>query len=280
MRKQDITYQDKLNELRLDISHPNNVGISFVLLEGESDIRLFRKLFDLDNCKVETVPGGKFKLEECVGELVNVYPLIIGIRDADFIHLEDQTYSKRNLFLTDYHDMEMYLISEDEVFSALIFEYTSHTRDKHQEVRNNIMKSIEQIGLLKWLSDKENLEYKFEAGFQDLISFTNLEIDLTQYFSRVLSKSPDAKLLDISIVLEKLNAIKRTNPDSFQLCNGHDFMKALAQYVREKGEGRSLSDEIISSSFRMTFTAAHFQKTTLFNETKSWADSNSCILYS
>ena len=79
MRKQDITYQDKLNELRLDISHPNNKGIAFVLLEGESDIRLFRKLFDLDNCKVEAIPGGKFKLEACVDELANIYPLIIGI---------------------------------------------------------------------------------------------------------------------------------------------------------------------------------------------------------
>jgi len=34
MRKQDITYQDKLNELKLDLSHPNNSGIAFVLVEG------------------------------------------------------------------------------------------------------------------------------------------------------------------------------------------------------------------------------------------------------
>ena len=183
MTKKDITYQDKLNELRLDIAHPNNKGMAFVFLEGDSDIRLFRKLFNLDNCKVEIIPGGKFKLEDCVGELVNVYPLIIGIRDADFIHLENIPYSNANLFLTDLHDMEMMLVSEDEVFSALIFEYTSLTKDKHSEVRKNIMISIEQISLLKWLNEKENLEYKFEAGFQDLISFVNLEIDFAKYFS-------------------------------------------------------------------------------------------------
>ncbi len=280
MKKQDITYQDKLNELQLDISHPNNKGIVFVLLEGESDIRLFRKLFNLDRCKVETIPGGKFKLEECVGKLVNVYHLIIGIRDADFIYLENQQYSKANLFLTDLHDMEMMLISEDEVFSALIFEYTSLTKDEHSEVRNNIMISIEQIGLLKWLNEKENLEYTFDAGFQDLISFVNLEIDFDQYFTRVLSKSPNAKLIDPAIVLHKIKSLKQSNPNSFQLCNSHDFMKALSQFVREKGDGRRIGDENISSSFRMTFTLPLFKKTILYSDTKSWADSKGCVLYS
>lgn len=279
MKKEDITYQDKLNELRLDISHPNNKGLAFVLLEGESDIRLFRKLFNLDNCKVESIPGGKFKLEECVGVLVNVYPLIIGLRDADFIHLENQPYTKANMFLTDLHDMEMMLISEENVFSALIFEYTSLSQDKHSEVRNNILTSIEQISLLRWLNEKENLEYKFEAGFQDLISFVNLKIDFDQYFSRVISKSPNAKLIDISIVLQKLKDLKEINPDLFQLSNGHDFMKALSQYVRVSGDGRTLGDENISSIFRIAFTLNHFKKTKLFSETKSWAENIGYVLF-
>ncbi len=252
MKKQDITYQDKLNELRLDISHPNNKGITFVFLEGESDIRLFRKIFNPANCKVETIPGGKSKLEECVGKFINDYPLIIGIRDADFIHLENQTYAKSIIFFTDLHDMEMMLISEDELFSALMFEYTSLTKDKHSEVRNNILISIHQIGLLKWLNDIEDLKYKFDVGFQDLISFANLEIDFNQYFLRMLSKSPKAKITDISIVSQKIQKLKETTPDPFQLCNGHDFMKALSQYIRETSQAKTIDNEIISSSFRMT----------------------------
>ena len=279
MKKQDITYQDKLNELRLDISHPNNRGIAFVLLEGESDIRLFRKLFDLDSCKVETIPGGKFKLEDCVSELANIYSLIIGIRDADFIHLGIQPYSKANMFLTDFHDMEMFLISEDEVFSALFFEYTSLAKAIHSKVRSNIMISIELIGYLKWLNEIENLEYNFDFGFQDLISFANLEIDFIQYFKRILSKSPNAKLTDSAIVLQKIKFLKETNPNSFQLTNGHDFMKALSQYVKDSGSGRVIGEDSISSSLRMAFTFEHFKLTHLFSDIKSWSEMKSCILY-
>jgi hypothetical protein len=280
MKKQDITYQDKLNELRLDISHPNNKGTTFVLVEGESDIRLFRKLFNLDHCKVEAIPGGNFKVEDCVGELVNFYPFVIGIRDADFIYLNDKSYSKINMFLTDFHDMEMLLISEDDVLSALIFEYTPFKKDKHSTIRNNIIASIEQISLLKWVNDKENLEYKFDAGFQDLISFANLEFDFAQYFKRILSKSQNAKLTDFSTVQLKLKNLKDFNPDPYQLCNGHDFMKALSKFISETGVGKTLGDENISSSFRMTYTLTHFKKTALFNNTKSWADFNGCVLYS
>jgi hypothetical protein len=279
MKQQDITYQDKLNELRLDISHPNNNGLAFVLLEGKSDIRLFRKLFNSEKCKVENIPGGCPKLEECVSVLVNIYPLIIGIRDADFVHLRNESYSKTNIFLTDYHDMEMMLISEDEVFSAFSFEYTSLSQDEHEEARNSIFTTIEQVSLLKWLNEKEHLGYQIEVGFQDLISFRKLEIDFEQYFTRVLAKSPNALLIDLSIIKQKLQSLKETHPDPFQICNGHDFVKALSKYVMETGDGRTVKDEIISSSLRMAYTLEHYKMTKLFATTKSWSDNNNCHLY-
>jgi hypothetical protein len=279
MRKQDITYEYKLTELLLDISHPNNKGIVFVLLEGESDVRLFRKLFNLSKCKVETIPGGKLKLEECVGELVNIYPLIIGIRDADFMHLETKPYGKANVFLTDFHDMEMILVSEDDVFSSLVFEFTDLPKDKHSEIRNNIMLSIEQIGYLKWLNEKENLEYKFGAGFQDLISFVNLEMDFDQYFARVLSNSPKAKITDKTIIIDKMRVLKDTNPNPLQLCNGHDFMKAFSQYIKRDGSVKNINDEHVASSCRMTFTFNHYSRTGLYLNTKIWADKSKCVIY-
>ncbi len=279
MKKQDITYQEKLNELRLDISHPNSKGFVFVFLEGESDIRLFRKLFDLNNCKVETIPGGNPKLEECVSELLKAYPLVIGIRDADFIHLRVKPYTKQNMFLTDLHDMEMILVSEDDVFSAFMFEYSNFSKDEHTEIRNNIISTIEQISLLKYLNYKENLGFEIKSGFQDLISFEKFEIDFNNFFSRILSKSQNALEKDISIILQKLNSIKDIKPEPFQVCNGHDFMKGLSKFIKEKGDGRTLSDDDISSSFRMTFTIDHFKKTQLFCITNKWAGDNKCSIY-
>lgn len=278
MRKQDITYQDKLNELKLDISHPNNSGIAFVLVEGESDIRLFRKFFNLNNCKVENIPGGKYKLEECVKELINKHPLLVGLRDADFKHIDGPAYAEPNMFLTDFHDMEMILISEDEVFSALIFEHTTISKDKHIEVRNDIMTAIKQVGYLRLLNEKENIEFNFETSFKDLISFSKLEIDFPKYFMRILSKSPNAKITDIGIVEEKIKALDAFGFDNLQLTNGHDFIKALTQFLKESS-GTSIGDENISGSLRMSYTKDHFKKTKLFSDTKDWAKKMKCIIF-
>ena len=85
MKQSDVSEQDKFDELVLDIPHPKSKGKNFVFVEGQSDIKLFRKLFDLEKCKVEHIPGGKDKLEQCVANLLNLSNLIVGIRDADFI---------------------------------------------------------------------------------------------------------------------------------------------------------------------------------------------------
>ncbi len=128
--------------------------------------------------------------------------------------------------------IEMTIISEDEVFNAVVFEFTDLPKDKHFELRDNMIASILKISYLKWLNDLEILEYRFDVGFQDLISFAKFEIDFDQYYSRVLSKSPNAKLTDKLIIEDKIKALKKTNPSLLQLCNGHYLIIALLTNIQ------------------------------------------------
>jgi hypothetical protein len=281
MKRQDITYQDKLNELRLDLSHPNSDGICFILLEGETDIRFFRKFFNLENCKVENIPGGNRKLEAAVSELVRIYELVIGIRDADFIHLETTPYSNKNMFLTDYHDIEMSLVSDDDSISTIVFEFTDIAAVNHNLIREKIISTIEQISLLKWMNYNENLEIVFEkTGFQDLLSFTNSKVDFDQYFSRLLSNSPNAKIVDIAIIKSKMDNLKALNKHPYQLCNGHDFVKALTQFIREQKKVKNISDDLVSSILRIKYTKEKFYSTKLYSSIKTWAEGKNCSIYS
>ena len=280
MKKTDITYQDKLNELRLDISHPNSKGINFIFVEGNSDIKLFRKLFNLDKCKVENIPGGKIKLEECVSDLLTIYPLIIGIRDADFIHLNSNNYSKLNMFLTDFHDIEITMLSQVTVLNALVFEFTNLPKEEHIVFRDKIMKSINRVGFLKWLNDRENLKLKFTSGFQDLISFTNLNIDFNEYLKRVISKSKNAKIKDATILKKKVDELVLLEPNLLQLTSGHDLLKAFSKYFKENDNDNSgLSEERLASAFRMTFTVNHFKETKLYNDLLYWEKSTNIEIF-
>lgn len=280
MKKSDITYLEKLNELRLDISHPNSRGLNFIFLEGETDIRLFRKFFDIEKCKVENIPGGNSKVEECVQTLVAVYPLVVGIRDSDFIRLSGNNYNIRNVFLTDFHDIEMTMLNSEPILNSLVFEYSDIPKNEHINFRQNIINSILSLSYLKWLNDLENLELNFSSGFIDLISFVNQTIDINQYIDRVLAKSNNAKVTSREELIQKLETLKIRNPDLLQLTNGHDLLKAFAEYFKSIGGRNGISGEVLESSLRMAFNKTIFQMTNLYASLTAWQATNGTQLFS
>lgn len=279
MKKADISYQEKLNELRLDISHPNSNGISFILLEGDTDIRLFRKLFNLDNCKVENIPGGNKKLEECVQTLVNIYPLIIGIRDADFIRINDSEYLINNMFLTDLHDIEMTMLNFESILNAIVFEYSNLDKSQHLAFKFKLLDVIKHISYLKLLNDRENLELTFSSGFQDLISFANQKIDLDQYLDRVIAKSPNALIKDKDILKVKIDAIEQQDPDLLQITNGHDLINSFAKYFREEEKRNGFSGENLEATLRMLFNIDFFSRTNLYQQLDNWKNQNNVQIF-
>ena len=273
MEQNDFTFEDDLGWIIQTTGNHNYRKVVFVLVEGDTDIRLFRKFFNEDKCKVEKITGGNPQLEISVERLLNVHKLIIGIRDADFIHLNGIAYNKENMFLTDFHDIEMTLIHNDSAFSAILFEFLSDLgKQKHNKVRKNIFKIIEQVSFLRWLNDLENLELNFEPSFYNLIELDRLAINFAQHFSNICSKSPNAKIKDFEIINEEIQKLKVESPDSFQVSNGHDFMTALFRYIQGNKNSISLKKEVIEAIFRTNFRKEDFEKTDLFEKIKKWAD--------
>jgi hypothetical protein len=279
MNQLDVTYQEKLNQIRMDSKHPNTQGKVFVFVEGESDIKLYRKLFNNAICKVERVPGGNVKLENCVADISSSYPLAIGIRDADFIHLSSESYDKMNMFLTDCHDIEMTMIADEDVFKALVSEFLHERLDNPSEVRNTVLRILERLSYLKWLNDREELSFCFEPSFRDLISLETCTIDLGAYFKRILSKSKHAALTDFLELESNLNDLSVLQLDAFHLINGHDFVTCFAEYMRRHGKNKSVSDDTVASCLRTSYGIHQYQRTNLYTTTKHWAEQKLVAIY-
>jgi len=159
----------KIVAIRLILKHPSNEKKAFVLLEGETDIRLFKKLFDLNKVEVDSLQGKEKVIQALQILLSEGYSQIIGIKDADFDHLKE-TNAIENLFTTDYHDMEVSMI-ESEALQSLICEYI-HTQSNNSEFLSNLKQDIYDsaitIGYLRWLNQKQeynqllfkNLDFK------------------------------------------------------------------------------------------------------------------------
>ena len=278
MRKEDITPESKITELRLDISNPKSEGKVFVLLEGESDVKLYRKLFNNDTCKIETIPGGKIFLEKGLEILNDIYKLIIGIRDADFLHLEGQKQQFSNLFLTDYHDYELMMASESECHCPMFFEYTKIVSNEHNSTFEKLLNSIRFLGYFRWYNEIENLEFNFRGlGLNDLFDKKTFTIDDKILIQTVINRSRDAKIKDVEQIFDAVQGLYNSQHDLFQVCNGHDFMKVMAILCSSQQKG--INEKDMASQFRVAYSQDMFKKTQLFKDTSDWASQNNSILY-
>src|SRR5512136_2448157 len=95
-----ITAARTANKIRMQRSQHDG---SFLIVEGDTDARVFNNLVDRDKCQVENACNK----EMAVGAL-NIlekdnFAGVLAIADADFSRLEGTVPSSPNLLLTDTH---------------------------------------------------------------------------------------------------------------------------------------------------------------------------------
>ena len=144
LSKDDII-SDIILSMGADI-HKKNV---YVLVEGEDDISLIHP-YITDNVMVYESYDGKNGVEFIVGERFAKNKRVIGIRDKDY---QVEPVSDK-VFYYDYGCMEMMLISNDDVFDNLCFEYYRGTTGSRQ-LRKQILKQLEFVSTIRMYNERE-----------------------------------------------------------------------------------------------------------------------------
>lgn len=280
-------YETKLAELKLDLRNPLNKNKVIILLEGETDIKLWRKLVN-KNVQLESLTGGNIKLTESLFELFPRYTrLVIGVRDADFLHLQEidiQAFSAGlNLFFTDYHDIEMQMAVCDNTLNAVLFEHTNDDADTHFYIRENVLKALEFISCVRYYNELNQVDFNFKGlNFGELLDKNECKIDKLAYIQKLMKVSPQAKISNKSAeeLIPEIDLLVPQNEENnlFQLCNGHDFMNVLGAEL-SKNLKKNLSGETLESYFRIAYSLENFKKTSLYTHTQTWATQNNCSIY-
>ena len=270
-----LTANDVINSIHLQLRHPLGLCKIWIIVEGETDQKLFSKLIDGDHVEIEISYGGVGSLLNVVSELLKETDYILGIRDADFIHLENKTILTNNIFFTDFHDAEMMLIACDNAYKAVVAEYL-HNEKNPIFLREKLLKSIVFIGGLRWINDSENIELNFQdIGIGVFYDGKICSLDEVKCLQEVIKRSPKKKK-DVSRE-EVINKIKNIS-DFLNLCNGHDFQRVFARYVSVYSK-KGVSDKEIGKSFRIAYRFEDFQQTNLYKQLKEWSDNKSIALF-
>jgi hypothetical protein len=275
--RQYLNENDTVGEIRQSRRHPTGRDYIWVLVEGITDQKLYAKLLDNMRVKVEMVHGGGIKnLRKAILILVND-DKVIGIRDADFLYLDNQQETISSLFLTDTHDAEMTLLFCDIVFQHLVAEYLPSKLTEFELLRNSLLVSLAFLSGIRWLNNTEDLGLNFDGfGFANFYNSLDMTIDKVKCLQEIETRSPNKKR---GIQSDEIDSKIADVDDYYSLNNGHDVVKALALHITAINGGKGVKDDEVAKVLRVAYRKEDFALTKLYSHLKNWEQQTGYLLF-
>ncbi|MCU9923775.1 DUF4435 domain-containing protein [Aeromonas caviae] len=268
-----IDENDKKNEIRLLFRHPSYKNKIITVVEGDTDIRLFRWLLAHDKIQIESVDGKK-NLVKLMEDLIKEYPeKMLAICDADFDHLCGKSKEREqfSIYVTDEHDAEVMLLKSP-AFHSLINEYGSE--NNHNILVTGLFDSVfsaaYNIGLIRWINEEEKLNLKFKGlNFNKFITVDklNIQVDLDSLLDEIFIRSDKIKEgTTKNIILSKMEEYKNNSACKFQVCSGHDLTNIISIIFRQKWASvdTNIDHKKVESSLRLGYQKEFFKNTNVF----------------
>jgi hypothetical protein len=217
----------------------------------------------------------------------------LGIIDADFRRLDNETLTSNNILMTDSHDLETMII-QSPAFEQVIESY--YVRDKYKKflkkrqdhLRNIILQVAKPIALLKWVNQIDNYGLLFKpqketdkslkyTEFIDKnhLTFKNDEELIKTVKNYTINKIRPHKLtVSIPEILNKIREKENEGQhDLWQLCNGHDLTNIIAIALLKvigSHNARAVGYTEIERSLILAYDSSYFKATNLFIAIINW----------
>ncbi|MDJ0671170.1 MAG: DUF4435 domain-containing protein [Microcystis sp. M53598_WE2] len=274
MREQ-ITPDRIANSIRLLRSAHEGV---FLIVEGHSDKLIYERLVNKQEVRV-TIASGKNNAIKALSILEKEnFRRVVAVIDADFSRIEQQIPDSNNLFLTDEHDLEMMLI-KSAAFDKLLKERGSEEKIAAfpKDIRETLLKLGQEIGKLRLLSLRNELDLKFEGlKFGKFIDKEKLSINIDELIRSIKNHSQKLSL-DEQQIKQDLSVISDENHDPWQLCCGHDFISILAIAlckVLGTWNANDVKKEDWERELRLAYELSYFYQTQIYQLMVNWQSNN------
>lgn len=268
-----IDENDKINEIRLLLRHPSYKNKTIIIVEGETDIRLFRKILNHEKLEIESVDGKKRLIEVMKKLLPDFKSSILGICDADHDHLFQllDERSRYSIYITDQHDAEVMLLNSP-ALDSFINEFTTkeHASTIGAKILPAVFDSAYTIGLIRWINADEHLNINFKGLNFSLFTSTegiSVTIDAEKLISELIIRSKN-KLENCTkeYLNQKIEEYNKKQGCKFQVCCGHDLTNILSMIYRQPSISidTNMDAKKIESTLRVGYNKHYFISTLLF----------------
>ena len=262
--RRNLKLEDILSEITLLCGEDYRKEKTFVIVEGDDDLKFIKNKFNDNTYGFESFSG-------CAGveKIVNYFQSdkrIIGIRDKDYSSL---TSGYNKIFLYDYHSLEIMLAMNDESFESICSEFYCGDENVY-DLRKKVFQKLKYISCFREKNSSEGWEFITEN-----ISIDELYRKTTLYCNEEIIKEinrPSKNNYDSekqSIVEEHYHFVT----DLKLITRGHDFSELFKVICNTSGIEKNIKSRDVESALRTSFTKESFKRTNLFQSLSEYEKS-------
>lgn len=159
MRSQ-LTPQSIANSVRF--SRSGKPASTALLLEGCTDIKLYRNLIDATRCEIYAVDGKDRAFQVLLILETSRVPGVVAILDADCDHLAGTVSTKPNVITTETRDIEGLLIGTS-AFEKVLNEHNLPLHISGTSTRDLVLRAARTLGYIRWLAFQNNWSLDFKC---------------------------------------------------------------------------------------------------------------------
>lgn len=282
------SFMEMINE------YPKVHGVhSFLVVEGKSDEKFFKKFLNFDVCGVSNIgsddkdrDSNKKKVLDFIEKQNRKHKeYYLGIVDADFEHILHKDKVPPNVIVTDCHDMEMLTLKSQPDMNSIYAELANPMLIKKYEEENSkifiesIIDIAFEIGICKLVCINRNQYSRLNTQNLDYRDFVDrmLNIDIDKLILQVVRGNPGKGVSEFDIS-NQISSEKEKKHDRYQICCGHDVTNILelcfSQYGLGFGNENCLNTSRIESLLRTAYTSESFKKTDMYKKILEWEEKN------
>ncbi|GGO08439.1 DUF4435 domain-containing protein [Saccharibacillus kuerlensis] len=267
----------------------------YLIVEGTKDYKLYNK-FVTKEVSIKEAWGCE-KVKELIGILKERdFEKVIGILDADFSVILEETIESDKIFVTDFHDVEVIMLKSTALLNILEF-FCGEKKVKDFIGDRNVFDILVglgyEIGLLKLANKLYDLGLVFKPEklegnplkYKDFISEKDLSFlgrdsmiqTVTNY-----SRNRTGKVSTTENIENKLEVLSKQSYDLLHLVNGHDLTNILFILMKKvlKSTNKMLHDyNSIEDALILTYDNCEFIKTELFSKLYLWSREHEVNLF-
>jgi len=252
---------------------------AIVLVEGDSDLRMFQQLLDMDIDRFITCYGRQRALDT-IEATINANVLgVLCIVDADFGRLTGLLPNSLHVVVSDFHDFEVMLMNSKSLERLLIEEGSREKikaqTDNGRTVLEIITTACIPLGCLRLYSQITSAALKFEGLRYRFLGRRLANIQRRDVVKEVFDNT--GRYVGLKEANEYINAFDVAAIDVRELVCGHDLSAALGRALQSLVGSRPAiycAASELEAKLRMGYSREEFAQTAIHAEILAWEQRN------